>query len=64
MCGLEPGVKAVKILNLYTPTDLSAQGLVACKDWYDDYIECTHKSKQALRVKAMFKKRQVDHHLV
>merc|ERR1712088_618053 len=26
------------------------QGLTACKDWYDDYIECVHKSKQNLRV--------------
>jgi len=39
------------------------QGLVACKDWYDDYIECVHMSKQKLRVKAMLKKRLVDHHL-
>ena len=37
-----------------------AQGLVACKDWYDDYIECTHNSKQQLRMKAMFKKRHVN----
>lgn len=39
------------------------QGLVACKDWYDDYIECTHNSKQQLRMKAMFKKRHIDNHL-
>merc|ERR1712122_82911 len=39
------------------------QGLTACKDWYDDYIECTHKTKQNLRVKAMYKKRHVDNHL-
>jgi len=39
------------------------QGLVACKDWYDDYVECTHKSKQNLRLKAMYKKRHIDHHL-
>ena len=36
---------------------------MACKDWYDDYIECVHMSKQKLRVKAMLKKRLVDHHL-
>lgn len=39
------------------------QGIVACKDWYDDFIECVHKSKQNLRIKAMFKKRQIDNHL-
>merc|ERR1739842_215290 len=39
------------------------QGLTACKDWYDDYIECVHKSKQNLRVKAMHKKRHVDNHI-
>merc|ERR1712108_5841 len=39
------------------------QGLTACKDWYDDYIECVPKSKQNLRVKAMFKKRHVDNHI-
>ena len=30
---------------------------------YDDYIECVHKSKQNLRVKAMHKKRHVDNHI-
>ena len=30
---------------------------------YDDYIECVHKSKQNLRVKAMFKKRHIDNHI-
>jgi len=39
------------------------QGLTACKDWYDDYIECVHKAKQNLRVKAMYKKRHIDNHL-
>jgi len=41
----------------------SKQGITACKDWYDDYIECMHQSKQKLRLKAMFKKRQIDNHL-
>jgi len=41
----------------------SKQGITACKDWYDDYIECRHGSKQSLRVKAMFKKRSIDNHL-
>jgi len=41
----------------------SKQGLTACKDWYDDYIECVHQSKQKLRIKAMFKKRAIDNHL-
>ena len=39
------------------------QGLTACKDWYDDFIECTGKAKQTLRLRAMFKKRHVDNHL-
>jgi len=39
------------------------QGLTACKDWYDDYIECMHGCKQRLRVQAMFKKRHIDNHL-
>merc|ERR1712211_187161 len=28
-----------------------------------EYIECSHKTKQNLRVKAMYKKRHVDNHL-
>lgn len=39
------------------------QGLTACKDWYDDYIECVHECKQKLRVIAMFKKRHIDNHI-
>ena len=30
---------------------------------YDDYIECVHKAKQNLRVKAMYKKRHIDNHI-
>ena len=39
------------------------QGLTACKDWYDDFIECQGKAKQLLRMRAMFKKRHVDNHI-
>eukprot|EP00091_Calanus_sinicus_P014184 TRINITY_DN3159_c0_g1_i1.p2 TRINITY_DN3159_c0_g1~~TRINITY_DN3159_c0_g1_i1.p2 ORF type:complete len:190 (-),score=43.36 TRINITY_DN3159_c0_g1_i1:91-660(-) len=39
------------------------QGLTACKDWYDDFMECQLGAKQRLRMRAMFKKRHIDHHL-
>merc|ERR1712141_865115 len=39
------------------------QGITACKDWYDDYIECSTGAKQSLRMRAMFKKRHIDNHL-
>ena len=37
--------------------------MTACKDWYDDYIECQTGAKQWLRMRAMFKKRHIDNHL-
>lgn len=39
------------------------QGITACKDWYDDYMECQSGAKQWLRIRAMFKKRHIDNHL-
>lgn len=39
------------------------QGITACKDWYDDYMECRSGAKQRLRIRAMFKKRHIDNHL-
>jgi len=39
------------------------QGMTACKDWYDDFIECQAGAKQKLRMRAMFKKRHFDNHM-
>ena len=55
------------------------QGITACKDWYDDYMECSTGNdgptaenditkcflgaKQHLRMRAMFKKRHIDNHI-
>jgi len=39
------------------------QGMEACKDWYEDYIECQSGAKQLLRQKAMFRKRHYENHL-
>merc|ERR1711874_802301 len=33
------------------------QGMTACKDWYEDFLECTQKNLQNLRCQAMFNKR-------
>lgn len=41
----------------------SKQALTACKDWYDDFIECRQRHKQTLRIKAMFRKRHFENHL-
>jgi len=39
------------------------QGSYACKDAYDDLMECRHKTKQNLRVKHMWRKRGIENHL-
>jgi len=39
------------------------QGMEACKDWYDDLMECRYMTKQQLRVKHMYSKRNIDHRL-
>lgn len=39
------------------------QGIDACKDWYDDLLECKYKAKQNLRAKHMFHKRNYDNRL-
>jgi len=36
------------------------QGLEACKDWYDDYLECVYQTKQKLRVMHMFRVRHKE----
>ena len=41
----------------------SKQGMTACKDWYDDFMECQMGAKQRLRMRAMFKKRHIDMHM-
>jgi len=58
LCG-DFELRAMECIEYYG----AKQGLTACKDWYDDFIECTARSKQKLRVRAMFKKRHVDNHL-
>merc|ERR1719348_1498764 len=35
------------------------QGITACKDWYDDYMECQSGAKQWLRLRAMFKAKEL-----
>ena len=52
-------LKAVECIEYYG----AKQGMTACKDWYDDYIECQTGAKQWLRIRAMFKKRHIDNHL-
>jgi len=39
------------------------QGFTACKDVYDDLMECKYKTKRRLRTKHMYKKRGMDNHL-
>jgi hypothetical protein len=39
------------------------QGMDACKDWYDDLMECRFKTKQQLRTKHMWSKRTYDNRL-
>jgi len=36
------------------------QGLTACKDAYDDLMECKFMTKRILRVRHMYKKRNID----
>jgi len=36
------------------------QGVEACKDWYDDLMECRFKTKRMLRVKHMIHKRKFE----
>jgi len=36
------------------------QGVEACKDWYDDLMECRFKTKRNLRVKHMLNKRRYE----
>ena len=52
-------LKAVECIEYFG----AKQGMTACKDWYDDYIECQTGAKQWLRIRAMFKKRHIDNHL-
>jgi len=52
-------LKAMECIEYYG----AKQGITACKDWYDDYIECQTGAKQWLRIRAMFKKRHIDNHL-
>jgi len=52
-------LKAVLCIEYYG----AKQGMTACKDWYDDYIEFQTGAKQWLRMRAMFKKRHIDNHL-
>ena len=52
-------LKAMECIEYYG----QKQGLTACKDWYDDFIECQGKAKQRLRLRAMIKKRHYDNHL-
>lgn len=39
------------------------QGIDACKDWYDDYLECVNQGKQHLRWKRMHHVRNSQHYL-
>jgi len=39
------------------------QGITACKDQYDDLMECRLRTKSNLRVKHMYKKREFDNYL-
>jgi len=52
-------VQAMECLEYYGLT----QGMDACKDWYDDLMECRYMSKQRLRVKHMWSKRNYDNRL-
>eukprot|EP00088_Acartia_fossae_P025945 TRINITY_DN26720_c0_g1_i1.p1 TRINITY_DN26720_c0_g1~~TRINITY_DN26720_c0_g1_i1.p1 ORF type:complete len:200 (-),score=40.94 TRINITY_DN26720_c0_g1_i1:105-704(-) len=52
-------IQALECIEYYG----AKQGITACKDWYDDYMECTTGAKQWLRMRAMFKKRHIDNHL-
>jgi len=36
------------------------QGLTACRDAYDDLMECKYKTKRSLRVRHMYKQRNID----
>eukprot|EP00092_Neocalanus_flemingeri_P022821 GFUD01024745.1.p1 GENE.GFUD01024745.1~~GFUD01024745.1.p1 ORF type:complete len:198 (+),score=38.92 GFUD01024745.1:79-672(+) len=58
MCG-DFELRAMECIEYYG----SKQGITACKDWYDDFIECQTGAKQKLRMRAMFKKRHFDNHL-
>eukprot|EP00088_Acartia_fossae_P061987 TRINITY_DN7461_c0_g1_i1.p1 TRINITY_DN7461_c0_g1~~TRINITY_DN7461_c0_g1_i1.p1 ORF type:complete len:198 (+),score=57.48 TRINITY_DN7461_c0_g1_i1:36-629(+) len=49
-------LQALECLEYYG----AKQGLTACKDWYDDLMECRFKTKQMLRVKHMMDRRQFD----
>lgn len=52
-------IRAIECIEYYG----AKQGITACKDWYDDYMECQSGAKQQLRIRAMFKKRHIDNHL-
>jgi len=52
-------LKALECIEYYG----SKQAITACKDWYDDFLECQTSTKQRLRLRAMFKKRHIDNHL-
>jgi len=39
------------------------QGVDACKDWYDDLMECRTMTKQRLRVRHMYIQRHFKNHL-
>lgn len=39
------------------------QGMDACKDWYDDLMECRFHTKQDLRATHMYSKRNFDNRL-
>jgi len=52
-------LKALECIEYYG----AKQAITACRDWYDDFLECQSGAKQKLRLRAMFKKRHVDNHL-
>eukprot|EP00090_Calanus_glacialis_P023376 TRINITY_DN3605_c0_g1_i1.p1 TRINITY_DN3605_c0_g1~~TRINITY_DN3605_c0_g1_i1.p1 ORF type:complete len:197 (-),score=42.23 TRINITY_DN3605_c0_g1_i1:103-693(-) len=52
-------IRAMECIEYYG----SKQGMTACKDWYDDFMECQMGAKQRLRMRAMFKKRHIDMHM-
>jgi len=52
-------LKALECIEYYG----AKQAITACRDWYDDFLECQSGAKQKLRMRAMFKKRHIDNHL-
>jgi len=52
-------LKAMECMEYYGV----GQGMEACKDWYDDLMECRLMTKRRLRTQHMFQKRHYDNHL-